>query len=90
MLTVSVVDGDCGLTKACAEGHYAYYISSGYGRNISAKICFNGDEYAFYIYGVSIKRCLHTSMHKIWRVLDRASSELMKDCCFKLNNGQTL
>jgi len=37
-------DGNCGLTTVCPDGYYAYYVSSGYGRNGSSKICFNGDE----------------------------------------------
>jgi len=38
------VDSNCGLESSCPDGHYAYYVSSGYGRNVSSKICFNGDE----------------------------------------------
>jgi len=37
-------DANCGLTTSCPGGHYSYFVSSGYGRNVSSKICFNGDE----------------------------------------------
>lgn len=44
MLVIGL-DVSCGLTKSCPADHYAYYVSSGYDRNVSSTICFNGNEY---------------------------------------------
>ncbi|ELT86976.1 hypothetical protein CAPTEDRAFT_200175 [Capitella teleta] len=33
----------CGLTEACPAGQYAYLVRSGYGRDNSPTICFNGE-----------------------------------------------